>query len=295
MAILLGGQRGSGGRSFGRLGIAAVIVIIGLVSYFMRSEVNPVTGEKQHIAMSVDQEKALGLQAAPEMAQQMGGALDPDKDPDARLVAEVGNRIVNSSGAQKSPYVDNFNFYLLADPKTINAFALPGGQVFITRALFDRLQNEAQLAGVLGHEIGHVIGRHAAEHMAKQQLGQMIATGAGVAASDDRGHGQGAAMAAMMVNQMTQLHFSRADESEADKFGLQFMQQTGYTPEAMLGVMQILEEASKGGSQPQFLATHPDPKAREKDIEAYLHENFPNGVPKELTTGKPLHGGSVER
>src|SRR5699024_2750743 len=146
----------------------------------------------------------------------------------AQLVAEVGKRIVSRSDAGKSPYVGNFHFILLRDPDTINAFALPGGQVFITRGLYERLQNEAQLAGVLGHEIGHVINRHAAEHMAKGQLGGMLATAVGVGASDNQGHGQMAAMAAAMVNQMAQLKFSRSDESEADRYGLMYMAQAGY-------------------------------------------------------------------
>src|SRR5204863_204925 len=119
--------------------IAAVIAGIGLITYLNSGQVNPVTGEKQHIAMNVDQEKALGLQAAPQMAQEMGGALDPRSDPDAARVAQLGATLVQRSDATRSPYVDNFHFFLLRDPQTVNAFALPGGQIFITRALYDRL------------------------------------------------------------------------------------------------------------------------------------------------------------
>src|SRR5437868_10341419 len=101
----LGRQRGydqgyGGGGRGGfpvRILIAVVVAGIGIVTYFSRTQVNPVTGEKQHIAMSVDQEKALGLEAAPKMAQQMGGAIDPKTDPDARMVAEVGHRLVKQS------------------------------------------------------------------------------------------------------------------------------------------------------------------------------------------------------
>src|SRR5262249_30037519 len=153
-----------------RLIAAVAIALIGIVTYLSQVQVNPVTGKRQHVAMNVDQERSLGLQAAPEMAQKMGGAIDPDSDPRARLVAQVGQRIVDRSDARKSPYADNFHFYLLNDPETVNAFALPGGQVFITRGLFDKLDDEAELAGVLGHEIGHVIGRHSAQQMAKGQL-----------------------------------------------------------------------------------------------------------------------------
>ena len=283
-----GGMRRGGGCG-GRVAIAIVIAIIGIVTYFMRTEKNPVTGEKQRVAMNVDQEKALGLQAAPQMAAEMGGAIDPARDPRAALVAEVGRRLVERSEARKSPYVDNFNFHLLADERMVNAFALPGGQIFITAALFERLENEAQLAGVLGHEIGHVINRHAAEHMATGQLGQTLvgAVAVGASGSDDRG--RMATMAAMLANQMFQLRYSRGDELESDDFGLKYMAQAGYDPSEMLRVMQILKEASgASGRGPGFLHTHPDPDARIDKIQSFLRETYPNGVPRELTKGRPL-------
>src|SRR3954467_15175541 len=91
------GQRSSGGCL--RFVIAGVIALVGIIGYFSRTQVNPVTGEKQHVALSVDQEMALGLQAAPEMAAQMGGALDPDRDPDAATVARIGKQLVASTDA----------------------------------------------------------------------------------------------------------------------------------------------------------------------------------------------------
>lgn len=273
-----------------RYGIAGVIALVAIITYVSRTQVNPVTGEKQHVAMTASQEIALGLQSAPEMAAQMGGALDPNTDPDAATVARIGRQIVDSSDASHSPYAENFHYYLLADPKTVNAFALPGGQIFITRALYDRLQNTSQLAGVLGHETGHVINRHAAEHMATGQLGSALATAVGVAASDNRGHGYSAAIVAQAVNQMLQLKYSRNDELEADAYGLKYMTQSGYDPSAMLDVMRILKEAAgSAGHGPNILATHPDPDARIEAIQAYLKQNYPNGVPSDLTTGNPLH------
>jgi len=181
----------------------------------------------------------------------------------------------------------------LRDPKTVNAFALPGGQIFITKGLYDRLENEAQLAGVLGHEIGHVINRHAAQQMAKGQLGQILTVAVGVGASDDRGRGQQAQMVASMVNQMSQLRFSRKDESEADTFGLKFMAQAGYDPSAMLDVMKILKQASGDRHPPEFLATHPLPETRLEEIRAYLKENYPDGIPSNLTKGRTLHSRST--
>ena len=285
-----GMRRSGGGGCGGRAAIALAIAIIGIVMYYMRTETNPVTGEEQRVALSVPDEMRLGLEAAPQMAREMGGAIDPARDPRAAMVAEVGRRIVERSEARKSPYVGNYNFYLLADPRTVNAFALPGGQIFITEALYDRMENEAQLAGVLGHEIGHVVHRHAAEHMAKGQLGQMLVGAVAVGASGGEDRGRAATIAAMMANQMLQLRYGRKDELESDDFGLKWMVQAGYDPSEMLTVMRILKEASGGGSGrwPSFLQTHPDPDARIDKIQTYLRENYPSGMPRELTKGRPL-------
>jgi predicted Zn-dependent protease len=247
--------------------LALAIVAFALFKYFSQTEVNPVTGEKQHIAMTVDQEVALGLESAPEMTRQMGGEEDP-ADPKARRVEATGRKVVEGSDASRSPYT--FQFHLLRDPDTLNAFALPGGQVFITDGLLEKLEDEAQLAGVLGHEIGHVVNRHAAEHMAKGQLGQLLSMAAGVAATDDEGRGQRAAIVAAMINQMVQLKFSRSDELEADRVGMDYMAQAGYEPSAMLGVMRILDEASRGGRAPAILSTHPYPEQRVEEIRRYL-------------------------
>ena len=196
----------------------------------------------------------------------MGGDVDASQDPRAGLVEEVGGRIVHNSDARKSPYVENFHFHLLRDPKTVNAFALPGGQVFITEGLLNRLENEAQLAGVLGHEIGHVINRHSAQQMAKGQLGQILTVAVGVGAGGNDDRGRKAQLVAAMVNQMTQLKFSRSDESEADHYGLKYMAEAGYDPGAMLDVMKILKKASGEGHPPEILATHPLPETRLEEI-----------------------------
>ena len=296
MALFGLGRRGYGDGGGGlpvRWLIAGAIALFGIIGYYAKTQVNPVTGEKQRVAMTVDQEKALGLQAAPEMAQKMGGVLDPKRDPDARIVAEVGHKLVKQTEAAKSPYVGNFNFYLLDDPKTVNAFALPGGQIFITRALYNRLRDESELAGVLGHEVGHVIHRHSAEHMAKGQLGQMLVGAVAVGASDERGRGAGAAMAAAMANQMLQLRYGRGDETESDRYGITLLTQAGYDPRGMLEVMRVLKEAGGGGRQPEWMMSHPLPENRLKDIEQIIAQQFPNGVPTSLTKGRPLQGDAA--
>jgi predicted Zn-dependent protease len=270
-----------------RLVIAAVVLLIGLIGYFGKSSINPVTGEKQHVSLSVDQEVALGLQAAPQMAEQFGG-LDPDPNAQA-LVESVGRKLIQSGPGSKTTY--QYSFHLLRDPQTVNAFALPGGPVFITRALFDRLQNEAQLAGVLGHEIGHVLERHSAEHMARSQLAQSVVGATAVATSDDRGREQMAYMAAAFAAQMAQLRYGRKDELEADRWGVKNMSGAGYDPREMIQVMEILKQSS-GGRQPEFMSSHPDPGNREQEIQGEIQKEFPSGIPQGFSKGRTLPGNA---
>ena len=265
------GQRSSGKA---RLLIAVVIGIISLISYFSSSEYNPVTGEKQHISISKEQEIALGLQAVPEMVQQFGG-LFPDQSLQD-LVDKIGNDIVNKSAAKSTEW--QFEFHLLADPNTVNAFALPGGQVFITYALLSRLETNAQLAGVLGHEAGHVIARHSAQRMAKQNLTEGLINAVLVGAEN-----YSAAQTAAVIGQMVNMNYGREDELESDDLGVRFMSEAGYDPRGMIRVMEILAEASGGGQrQPEFFSTHPNPENRIQKIQQAIQKTFPNGVPEGL-------------
>lgn len=267
-----------------RLVIGVVMAAVALLGYYGLREVNPVTGETQHIAITQEQEIALGLQSAPAMAGEFGG-LEPDPEVQAD-VESVGQRIVSQSVAGKTPY--KFRFQVLADTQTVNAFALPGGPIFITRALVDRLENEAQLAGVLGHEVGHVIGRHSAEHLAKNQLAQGLVGAVGVAASDEDGGGQRAAAMAAFVAQMVQLKYGRSDELESDALGVGLMSDAQYDPRALIEVMEILARSSGEGRQPEFLSSHPDPGNRQERIRAAIAQRFPEGVPADLTLGREI-------
>src|SRR5215208_5286064 len=259
--------RGGSSGCSGRLLMAAAIAAFSLFSYFSSRQDNPVTKETQYIDITVEQEIALGLEAAPQMAQEFGG-LDENAN-DQAIVDEIGNRVVQSSPAGSSPY--EFDFHLLDDDQTINAFALPGGQIFITRALYDKLQTEGQLAGVLGHEIGHVVGRHSAEHIAKAKLTEGL-TGAAVIAAYDPNNPSSASRAqiAALIGQLITLKFGRDDELEADYLGVCFMSDTGYDPNEMVGVMQILASADTGNRPPEFFSTHPNPENRIQRIESAI-------------------------
>jgi predicted Zn-dependent protease len=283
-----GGYGGYGGGYYhpagGRLRIVLgiLVAIFSIVTYLMHTSVNPTTGETQHVSMTADQETALGLQSAPEMAAQMGGEADPS-DPKAQEVKKIGEAIWHNSDAARSPY--QYQYHLLNDTQTINAFALPGGQVFITRALYDKLSDEAELAGVLGHETGHVVERHSAQQIEKGQLGQGLVLATGIAASGQR-NGYAETAAAAIADQLIQLRFSREDESQADERGLQFMTEAGYDPRAMIDVMQILKQISAGGNTPEFMQTHPDPGNRIEAIQQWLADHPDRSA--QLTRGNPL-------
>ena len=253
-----GRRTGQGGCS-GRLIFALLIAGVSLFSYFSSRQDNPVTGETQYVDITPEQEIALGLQAAPQMAAEFDGE-DPNQS-DQASVDEVGTSIIQSTPANRTPY--EYDFHLLADQETINAFALPGGQIFITRALYDKLQTVGQLAGVLGHEIGHVVARHSAEHIAKAKLTEGL-TGAAVIATYDPNNpaSAGSAQVAMLIGQLVNLKFGRDDELESDFLGVCFMNQTGYDPNEMIEVMQILAASSQGDRPPEFFSTHPNPESR---------------------------------
>jgi len=237
-----------------RLLIGIAIVAFAFIKRCSSKETNPFTGRIQTINMSSDQEIAIGLQSAPQMAQQYGG-LYPDENYQA-FVDNVGNKLVNNSIAKETPY--KYEFHLLSDENTINAFALPGGQIFITYALFSKLENEDQLAGVLGHEIGHVLGRHSAERIAETEFWNTVTTGAQV----------GAEMGGLVsgIGQQTLLTNGRDDELESDELGVLFMIKSNYNPEEMIGVMEILKAAAGPNRVPEFQSTHPDPDNRIEKI-----------------------------
>ena len=240
--------------------IGALYALYHVWSYYSNTQINEFTGEEQRISLTIDQEIQMGLNSAPTMAAQHGG-LHPDQGAQG-LVDQVGHKLLNTNFLRGTPF--RFDFHLLADPQTVNAFALPGGQVFITAALYLRLENEDQLAGVLGHEIGHVLARHSSERIAKSQLGKGL-TDALVIATGDRSTSQ----IAHQVNTVIQMSHGRDQELESDDLGVRLMMQAGYEPMEMIGVMKILKEASGGSQRPEWQSSHPNPENRaEKIIES---------------------------
>jgi predicted Zn-dependent protease len=285
------GSRGNSALKM-RLMIALAIAAFAVLSYYMKpGDRNEVTGEVEKVALTEEADEVqLGLQAAPEMVNMHGG---PSLDmADQRKVQAMGWALLDaldeylvdesekrpSEPPLRNPYRDNFRFTLLADPQTVNAFALPGGQVFITQALFNRLESDGQLAGVLGHEVGHVLARHSNKQMARAGLFQGIAGAIGVLGGDVNSARMG-----QMVGAVLSTKYGRGAELESDKWGVRMMAMAGYDPRSMIGVMKVLEEASGGGGgQPEFLSTHPKPANRVAYIEDVIATEFPNGLPPGL-------------
>jgi len=269
----------SRGSSMGRIIVALVVAAFALISYFGSSVYNPVTDEEQRVAITQEQEIALGLQSAPELTQQFGG-LHPDQQAQNHL-DQVCERIISRSQASETDYP--FECELLDDPQTINAFALPGGPVFITSALFSELETEGQLAGIMAHEIGHVVARHSAQQIARAELAQGLSGAAVIATYDPNDpRTQQTAQVAALISQVVNMRFGRDDELQSDRLGVRFMADAGYDPRAMIRVMEILGQASEGPRPPEFFSTHPNPENRIERIEEAIAELYPQGVPEGL-------------
>lgn len=213
---------------------------------------NAATGRSQLVLMSKTDEVALGVQAQPELIKEFGG-----KVSDATLqkyVVDVGKKLAAQTEADNPGLPWEFTFL---NSNEINAFALPGGKVFITRGLASQMKDEAELAHVLGHEVGHVTARHTNERMS-QAMGAEILAGVAGAAAKDKKIQEVASQAAEIVL----LSYSRDQESEADSLGMRYMTRAGWDPAGAEGVMKILINASKGNRPPEILATHPNPELR---------------------------------
>lgn len=249
-------QRSSG--AWIRILIGLAFAAFSLFSYFASQQYNDVTGENQHVSLTPEQEIALGLQSTPELIREFGG-LSSDERLQSR-VDEIGTRLVNNSVARNTEW--EFEFYVLDAPDTINAFALPGGPVFITTGLLSEFENDDQIAGVLAHEIVHVLARHSAQRIAQNELTNGL-IGAVAVASGDANAAQTAAMIAQLIN----MRYGREDELQSDTLGVCLMYSAEYDPNEMVAVMEILAAASSGPRPPEFFSTHPNPENRIRQIE----------------------------
>ena len=225
--------------------------------------VNPATGKRQFSLVSKDDEVAMGQEEAQKVAASMPML---QNQPVQDMVKRVGMEMAKASERPELPW----SFTVLDDP-VVNAFALPGGPIFITRGIITNMNSEAELASVLGHEIGHVTARHSASQISKQQIASM---GLGVASVISPTAAQFAGLAEQGLG-VLMLKYGRDDETQADKLGYRYMMTIGWDPREAVKMFQMLQKTSGGdkeGRPPEWMSTHPDPGDRAQRAEARSKE-----------------------
>ena len=218
--------------------------------------------------MTRDQQKQLGLQAAGQVYKQM--PVLPDSSPETQYIQALGKRLVNTIPADRSwP----FQFHVVAQ-KEINAFALPGGPMFVNIGTITAADNEAELAGVMAHEMSHVYMQHSAKQQDKSSLLQGLAELAGAAAGNLGGIAGTAAQTGIQLGAGSLLlKYSRGDEAQADAVGAIILWKAGINPIALADFFQKL--AAEGSNGPQFLSDHPNPGNRRTAIQTEI-KDWPN-------------------
>lgn len=213
-------------------------------------------------------EAQMGAEAHPQLLAEFGGAMTGSQ---AQYVEQVGKNIAVHSGLGNAR--DSFTVSLLNSPVN-NAFAIPGGYIYTTRQLVALMNNEAELAGVLGHEVGHVAARHSQRRQAKAQQNSLLGAAGAILSGillGDSGLGQQLGQTIMQGSQLLTLKFSRSQELEADDLGIRYLVSAGYDPRAMGMVLQSLAaqnaldarlQGRDSASLPEWASTHPDPASR---------------------------------
>jgi predicted Zn-dependent protease len=235
---------------------------------------NPVTGKNELSLVSESQEIELGKQSAEQVQQSIGFYEDPAVQS---YVSEIGMRMAKASERPNLPW----EFHVVNDA-SVNAFALPGGFIYVTRGLMTSINNEAELATVLGHEIGHVTNRHSVQQISKQQVAQ-LGLGIGSILSNDVARMAGLASQGLGV---LFLKYSRDAENQADLAGFRYSLNQNYDVREMASVFQTLDRVSAaggGGRLPEWLATHPNPGTRIENTEQRLdtlHKDLSNTIIK---------------
>jgi predicted Zn-dependent protease len=214
---------------------------------------NPVTGKSELALVSESQEIEMGKAYSQQVIQSMGVYRDPKVQD---YVSGLGLALAKKSERPNLPW----EFHVMDDP-TVNAFALPGGFIFVTRGIMTHMNSEAELVGVLGHEIGHVTARHSVQQMTREQLAQ-VGLGVGSIISSDIAKYAGLASQGLGV---LFLKYGRDAESQSDQLGFRYMVKEGYDPHAMASMFETLERVSKlegAGDIPEWESTHPNPGNR---------------------------------
>jgi predicted Zn-dependent protease len=246
---------------------AGILAVLALALLEAACETVPVTGRKQLILLSAEQEAEMGVQSYRDIIGKAKVSADPEKNA---LVRRVGSRIAAVTGRTDLKW----EYTVVDDDRQVNAFALPGGKIAVYTGMLPVARDEAGLAAVVGHEVAHVIARHGGERVSQQVLVQtgleaaMAAFGGGNAATVQLiGAALGAGASYGII-----LPFGRAQESEADRLGLTYMAKAGYDPRAARDLWLRMADAAKGQRVPEFLSTHPAEATRVRQIEEWLPE-----------------------
>jgi len=239
---------------------------------------NPVTGKKELNFMSEQKEIALGKESDPAIVASYGLYEDEKMQ---KFIDEKGQEMARIS---HRPHL-NYEFKILDSP-VVNAFAVPGGYVYFTRGIMAHFNNEAEFAGVLGHEIGHITARHSAKQYSKQMLGQVGLIAGVVLSPGVRNNFQQIQQGMGLLF----LKFGRDAESQSDMLGVEYSTEVGYDSEYMAGFFKTLSRMREGTESetiPTFMSTHPDPGDRynkvkqltEKEQAKYPAKNFASRRP----------------
>ena len=245
-----------------KITVLTAMLTLGLFGGINSCTTDYVTGKRTFSLVSESQEIAMGREADPQIIAEYGLYDDPTI---SAYVSQLGTRLSKRSQRSQLDYT-----FRVVDSPIINAFALPGGYVYITRGIMAHFNSEDELAGVMGHEIGHVVARHGAEQMSRQQLAG-LGLGLGSLLSE---RFRDFADAAGMGVSLLFLKFSREQESEADLLGVEYSTELGYNAHRMAAFFETLKRQSEGSGQalPSFLSTHPDPGDREVRVNALADE-----------------------
>lgn len=244
--------------------------LLALLATASSCSTNPATGKRQIALIGEQQEIAMGREASQQVAQQLG--LYDDQQVQA-YVSRLGKQLAAQSERPNLPWT----FGVVDDP-VVNAFALPGGYIYVTRGLMTHLTSEAELVSVLGHEIGHVTARHSVEQMSKAQLAQ-IGMIAGMVLKPELAQFGDLAQTGLGL---LFLKYGRDDERQADDLGLRYLARENYDPREMVEVFQTLQRVSQAQGQgriPGWLSTHPAPENRIARISQQVSQlggNFQN-------------------
>lgn len=226
--------------------ITSITLVLVVLFCLAGCAINPVTLEKEFMIISEEKEISIGKRTDPMIVQQMGYYNDPALQ---NYINQVGQKLVRVCRRRDIAY-----YFKILDTDDVNAFALPGGYIYVTRGILAMLDSEAELAGVLGHEIGHVVGRDSANRISQQSLAQIIAI-AGMAVPDTRE----LSMAGNLLFSAVMLGYGREKEFLADSQGVEYMFKAGYDPLQLCKFQRNLAKISQGpAGYAQYLSTHPN-------------------------------------